>query len=52
MIQEIKEKSRQKHISDVFRRLKKRWHKCFISEGCYFEGEKILIYKLKIAVIF
>ena len=31
--------------SDVFRGLKKRWHKFIISEGGYFVGEKIVIDK-------
>ena len=29
----------KQRVSEVFRRLKKRWHKCIISERGYFEGD-------------
>ena len=33
-------------LSEMFREVeKKRWHKCIISEGGYFEGDKIVIDK-------
>ena len=51
-IEEIKEKSKQKLLAIVksafqkcFKDWKKRWHKWFISEGRYFEGDKIVIDK-------
>ena len=51
-IEEIKEKSKQEllAISKItFRRVsrigKKCWHKCIISEGGHFKGEKIVIKK-------
>ena len=52
MIEEIKEKSKQEllavpksEIQKCFDDWKKRWHKCIISEGGYFEGVKIVIDK-------
>ena len=36
-IEEIKEKSKQERISEVFRELKNRWYKYIISEESYFE---------------
>ena len=36
----------KKRVSEMFRGLeKKRWHKCFISEGRYFEWNKLVIDK-------
>lgn len=49
-IEEIKEKSKQELLAipksafqKCFEDWKKRWHKCIISEGDYFEGDKIVI---------
>ena len=49
-IEEIKEKSKQELLAipksafqKCFEDWKKRWHKCIISEGDYFEGNKIVI---------
>ena len=51
-IVEIKEKSKQELLAlpkNLFQKCiedwKKRCHKCFISEGGYFEGDKIVINK-------
>ena len=51
-IEEIKEKSKQDLLAlpksafqKCFQDWKKRWHKCIISEGGYFEGDKIVIDK-------
>ena len=51
-IEEIKGKSKQKLLAisksafqKCFEVLKKRWHKCIISEGGSFEGDKIVIDK-------
>ena len=51
-IEEIKEKSKQELLGiqksafqKCFEGWKKRWHKCIISEGDYFEGDKIVISK-------
>ena len=51
-IGEIKEKSKQELLAipkSVFQKCfedwKKRWHKCIISEGGYFEGDKIVVDK-------
>ena len=51
-IEEIKEKSKQELLvipksafQKCFEDWKKRWHKCIISEGGYFEGNKIVIDK-------
>ena len=49
MIEEIKEKSKHQAagvtkslFQKCFEDWKKRCHKCIISEGCYFEGDKIV----------
>ena len=49
-IEEIKEKSKHELLAipksafqKFFEDWKKRWHKCIISEGDYFEGNKIVI---------
>ena len=51
-IEEIKEKSKQKLLpipksafQKCFEDWKKRWHKCIVSEGGYFERNKIVIDK-------
>ena len=51
-IEVIKEKSKKKLLAipksafqNCFEDWKKRWHKCIISEGGYFEGDKIVIDK-------
>ena len=51
-IEEIKEKSKQELLAisksafqKGFEDWKKRWHKCIISEGVYFEGDNIVIDK-------
>ena len=50
IIQEIKEKSKlslltKSEFQKCFEDWKKRWHKYIISEGSYFEGDKIVIDK-------
>ena len=35
----------KKCVLEVFRGLEKRWHYCIVSEGGYFEGDKIGIDK-------
>ena len=55
MIEEIKEKSKQELLAILKSEYqkcfedwkKKRWHKCILSEGSYFEGDKILFEKLE-----
>ena len=49
-IQDVKEKSKHKQLAtpkSVFQKCfegwKKSWHMCIISEGGYFEGDKIFI---------
>ena len=51
-IEEIKEKSKPEPLAIpkiAFKKccedLKKRWHRCIIFEGSYFEGDKIIIFK-------
>ena len=51
-IEEIKEKSKQELLAipkgafqKYFEEWKKRWNKCNISEGGYFEGDKRVINK-------
>ena len=51
-IEEIKENSQQELLAipnstfqNCFEEWKKSWHKCIISEGGYFEGDKIVIDK-------
>ena len=47
-VEEIKEKSKQELLmipNRAFEDLKKRWHKCIISEGGYFKGYKMVINK-------
>ena len=50
MIEQIREKSKQELLAipktafqKSFEDWKKRWHKCIIPEGDYFEGDKIVI---------
>ena len=52
MIEEIKEKSKQELLvitksafQKCFDDWKKCWHKCIVTEGNYFEGDKIVIDK-------
>ena len=51
-IEKIKEKSKQELLAipkrafqKCFEDWKKRWHKCLMSEGGYFEGDKIVVDK-------
>ena len=51
-IEEIKEKSKwellampKRSFRKCFEDCENRWHKCIISEGGYFEGDKIVIDK-------
>ena len=57
-IEEIKENLKQDLLAipkSAFQKCsrfgKKRWHKCIISEGGYFEGDKIVIDKCRVRQI-
>ena len=44
-IEEIKEKEKKRAIQKCFEDWKKCWYNCIISDGGYFEGDKIVIDK-------